>query len=454
VASLQAELAVSTRLQKRLRVVASQRISKDEREVNRQKRRALLAEQRLANATHMMSDGQTTVKWLRERLKFATNRMTSLFSHLSNVTHLGQAMEKKLAAEATSKATSDRELRSARYAAQLSSTMQAKFKKAQATNSFLAQRLHALDGKNQLLEQKLTSYTKRDYILQEENNLLRGQLTAQKQLLGEERHNWNQEREQLRTHSLTEEANATEMLWNLKHTQSSFLDLQQQVKVLYLRAQQAEQAQQSAELMAHRAHVSLSAALAENQHLKGANPWLQAEVERQRQLQQNSTAGFEQQQAKMNLMSSKMASMQQENQKLQSEYSDALQALVVAQGGQSPQVTHSMAVMSATSLDRPALLQTSTSEREAPGTGESSGLETPVSAATDSLGTSPPAPPPLEGAALPPGDQSGSSNAKSSEPSKLNLQGDSSALAALLAKVAPKQPSGPALRGSISISRA
>jgi len=217
-------------------------------------------------------------------------------------------------------------------------------------------KLIMLDRQQDFLKQRESSATKRDKILHKENNLLKSQLTTEVQREEQLREMWSKESEAFTWQLRAERTNASESEADLAKARSEFEDLRKRVQNLRQKAGQGENAKHAAEDQANRAEFALTEAEAENKQLKGSVPWLEAEVDRQRQTAQNVTTQAKQALRERDTVKAILAEAQKSIVMLQGQYADALQALVVAQAGDTNPAANQQQA-SANSIQQFAALQ-------------------------------------------------------------------------------------------------
>jgi hypothetical protein len=127
----------------------------------------------LRTAAHKVNVQHNAIKLFRKR-------MSTVLSHLRNVTRLGKNMEKELADEKSKEAMKDHELlafqRETGLDHHMRSKWEAKLRKAQAVRDSDEARWKAIEHENLLLRQRVASSRQRDRGLQNDNMILRKQL--------------------------------------------------------------------------------------------------------------------------------------------------------------------------------------------------------------------------------------------------------------------------------------
>lgn len=174
--SLQAQLRDANLNQKKLTALSVKQIDEEERKVAEEHDRADVAEAKLRNATAGMDVLKRNVNLLKGRTR-------TLLSHLANVTHLGKAMEAQLAASRWQTNAVGQQLETEHFN-QLAFSgkqgeMRNQLRRVQASEATEELRAKAAERKNGFLQKRYEALTKRDQILQVENDLLRRKLDAQ-----------------------------------------------------------------------------------------------------------------------------------------------------------------------------------------------------------------------------------------------------------------------------------
>merc|ERR1719199_1645656 len=149
--ALQLRLRTALQQQKRLRGASV----KKEAEIARQRSRAETAENRLRTARQTIGVGERSVKWLSQRVK-------TLLSHLSNVTHIGEVLERRLTEANANAASKGVALASiARKVERVPFAYEKKLHEVQSSKSADEANLKAVQRRNSILEESLESMHKR-----------------------------------------------------------------------------------------------------------------------------------------------------------------------------------------------------------------------------------------------------------------------------------------------------
>jgi len=341
-AQLQSQLVEGAKLQKSLRTVSAQKVSQEDGKLMVEKARADTVSKQLVNATKAAQIGEKAMKFLGMRLKYTKSQVAALLLNLANVSQQNSLLRHRVAAmnsteSKESKLVGKTAKEAASQAKELAET-KAKLNKLEAAKTAEDAKLVALDRQNNLLSHRQVSTEKRDKILHKENSLLKSQLATEIQREEQLREMWSKESEAFTWQLRAERANATESLSDLEKARTEFRDLRERVQKLRQRASVGEQSRHTAEDSANRAQFALAEAEAENKQLKGSVPWLEAEVDRQRQSAQNSTKEAKQALKERDTVKAILSEAQKNIVQLQGQYADALQALVVAQAGGSDAV--------------------------------------------------------------------------------------------------------------------
>merc|ERR1719401_273011 len=277
------------------------------------------------------------MKLLAKHLKYSKSQVAALLINLANASHEKDDLSRRLRsseehanAEAKDLATTKEEL--AREAEELAH-MKNQLAKLQAVKAVEDKSLVTLDRQKDLLDQRQKSSVKRDQILHKENNVLKTQVAAEVKREEQLREMWSKESEAFTWQLRAERANATEALADLEKARGEFRDLRKRVQSLREKTTMVEQAKRTAEDAANRAQFALSQAETENKQLRGSVPWLEAQVNRQRQISTNATAQMKKAISERDTLRAILAEAQKNIVQLQGQYADALRALVVAQAG-------------------------------------------------------------------------------------------------------------------------
>lgn len=174
--ALELQVQAASRKQTQMLDTTAKKIAEEEREIDRQHSRADAAEKKLRSATSSRIVLQRSVKWLRERAR-------TLFSHLTNVTHIGKAMESQLAAVRAHSARVGQQLQVEQRRASLERgvprKIEAQLRKVQADEASEKVRVKASERKGFFLQQRYHAMNKQDQLLQTQNKLLRTRLRAE-----------------------------------------------------------------------------------------------------------------------------------------------------------------------------------------------------------------------------------------------------------------------------------
>jgi hypothetical protein len=345
-----------TRSRKTVSAVANQQLKRVESELSQEKHRAEIAEMRAQNATRAATIGEKTMKMLAKHLKYSKSKVASLLINLANASHEKDDLSRQLResvehdqSEAKELATTKKELQE--EAKELAETRE-KLTKLEKVKAVEEKSLVALDRQKDLLEQRQKSSVKRDQILHKENNVLKTQLAAEVKREEQLREMWSKESEAFTWQLRAERANATEALGDLEKARGEFHDLRKRVQALREKAGKEEAAKRAAEDSANKAQFALSQAEAENKQLRGSVPWLEAQVNRQRQITANATTQMKKAVSERDTLRSILAEAQKNIVQLQGQYADSLRALVVAQAGGDSEATSQQKAAAAASTAR------------------------------------------------------------------------------------------------------
>lgn len=333
------QLTEGAKLQKTLRIVSAQKVSQEEDKLVKEKARADTVTKQLVNATKAAQIGEKAMKFLGMRLKYTKSQVAALLLNLANSSQQNNDLRHRLATVSTTEAKDAKMLAAAKkqndeQAKELAET-KAALKKLQGSKKAEDSKMVSFDRQRNLLEHREVSTDKRDKILKKENNLLKKNLATEIQREEQLREMWSKESEAFTWQLRAERANASESLMDLEKARNEFRDLRERVQKLRQRASDGEKNRHNAEDAANRAQFALAEAEAENKQLKGSVPWLEAEVDRQRQAAQNATKEASQMLKERDTVKAILSEAQRNIVQLQGQYADALQALVVAQAGGS-----------------------------------------------------------------------------------------------------------------------
>jgi len=354
---LHMQLKDGSKDQESLDAATAKKVAEQEAVVAKEKTIADSATAHMKNATRAAQIGEKAMKFLGVRLKYAKTQVASLLLNLAKSTQEGkdlthqidvtmktETQKAKLLAE-SKRVVAEQAKEIAKARAQLL-LLQAG-KKADDT------KLIMLDRQQDFLKQRESSATKRDKILHKENNLLKSQLGTEIQREEQLREMWSKESEAFTWQLRAERSNASESEADLAKARSEFEDLRKRVQNLRTRAGQGDNAKHQAEDQANRAQFALAEAQAENKQLKGSVPWLEAEVDRQRQTAQNVTKQAKQALRERDTVKAILAEAQKSIVMLQGQYADALQALVVAQAGDTQPAASGNTIQQFAALQQP-----------------------------------------------------------------------------------------------------
>jgi len=336
---LRKQLTEGAALQKSLRTVASQKVSQEEAQLAKQTQRADTVTKQLQNATRAAKIGEKAMKFLGMKLKYSKSQVAALLLNLANASQQNKDLRRHLDIANSTAVAESTQLGEARRKLSAEETelaeTKAKLQKIETEKKAEDEQLKTLDRQKDFLEQRQVSAQKRDQILHKENHLLKKQVAKEIQREEQLREMWSKESEAFTWQLRAERANASESLSDLEKARSEFRDLRQRVQKLRERASHGEQSRHKAEEAANRAQFALAEAEAENKQLKGSVPWLEAEVDRQRQSAQNASKAAQQALKERDTVKAILGEAQKSIVQLQGQYADALQALVVAQAGGS-----------------------------------------------------------------------------------------------------------------------
>merc|ERR1719408_767796 len=336
---LGSQLTEGAKLQKTLRVVSAQKVSQEESKLSQEKARADMVTKQLVNATKAAQIGEKAMKFLGMRLKYTKSQVAALLLNLANSSQQNNDLRHRLAAVSATESKDAKMLAAAKkqnedQAKELAEA-KAALKKLQDAKKAEDGKMITFDRQKNLLEHRQVSTEKRDKILKKENNLLKKNMATEIQREEQLREMWSKESEAFTWQLRAERANASESLMDLEKARNEFRDLRERVQKLRQRASDGEKSRHNAEDAANRAQFALAEAEAENKQLKGSVPWLEAEVDRQRQSAANATKQAQQAIKERDTVKSILGEAQKNIVQLQGQYADALQALVVAQAGGS-----------------------------------------------------------------------------------------------------------------------
>jgi len=333
------QIAAENDLQKNLRTAAKTKVSQEEAELSKETKRADIATVHLKNATHVAQMGEKAMKFLGNRLQYAKSQVAALLLNLANSTQLSKDLRRELTSTNSTRIKDARLLADskkvvARQAKELAAT-KAQILHLEAAKKADDTKLVTLDRQKDMLEQRHKSAVTRDKILHQENNMLKKQLGTEIEGEDKLREMWSKESEAFTWQLRAERHNASESLSNLDKARGEFQGLRTRVQKLRDMASHGEESRRAAEDAANRAQFALTEARAENKQLKGSVPWLEAEVDRQRQTAQNITRQAQLALKERDTVKAILGEAQKNIVQLQGQYADALQALVVAQAGGS-----------------------------------------------------------------------------------------------------------------------
>jgi len=357
---LHKQLADSGLDQKNLDSATAKKVAEQEAVAAKEKAIADSATAHMKNATRAAQIGEKAMKFLGVRLKASKTQVASLLLKLAKSSQEGKDLTHQI--DVTMKTETQKAkllVESKRVVAEQAQEIakaRAQLQLLQAGKKADDAKLIMLDRQQDFLKQRESSATKRDKILHKENNLLKSQLTTEVQREEQLREMWSKESEAFTWQLRAERTNASESEADLAKARSEFEDLRKRVQNLRQKAGQGENAKHAAEDQANRAEFALTEAEAENKQLKGSVPWLEAEVDRQRQTAQNVTTQAKQALRERDTVKAILAEAQKSIVMLQGQYADALQALVVAQAGDTNPAANQQQA-SANSIQQFAALQ-------------------------------------------------------------------------------------------------
>jgi len=275
------------------------------------------------------------MKFLGMRLRYAKSQVAALLLHLANSSQTNNNLHRSLqtlniSEDNTSKQLSESQKVQTSQAKELSD-LKAQLLKLAVVEKVEGKKVAALSKQKNMLAYKQMQTSKREAILHKENNLLKAQLATEIQREEQLREMWTKESEAFTWQLRAERANASDSLKDLAKARAEFKDLRQRVQQLRVKAGQGVKEQHGAEDAAAKAQAALAEAEAENTQLKGSVPWLENEVNIQKQKVTNATTEEKQALKERDQVKNILAQAQKTIVQLQSQYADALQALVVAQ---------------------------------------------------------------------------------------------------------------------------
>jgi len=357
VEDLRGQLNQGAKLQSSLRTATARKLSQELALAAKETKHAQLATGRLRNATKAAQIGEKAMKFLGMRLKYAKSQVAALLLHLANSSQTNNNLNRSLqtlnvSEEKESKQLSESQKVEASQAKELAD-LKAKLYKLAVVEKSEGTKVATLSKQKDFLAYKQMQTGKREAILHKENNLLKAQLATEIQREEQLREMWTKESEAFTWQLRAERANASDSLSDLAKARSEFKDLRQRVQQLRVKAGEGVKEQHGAEDAAAKAQAALAEAEAENTQLKGSVPWLENEVNRQKQEVQNATTQEKQALKERDQVKNILGEAQKTIVQLQSQYADALQALVVAQaaGADTPKAQKPQ-VPTAADLDR------------------------------------------------------------------------------------------------------
>lgn len=357
VEELRGQLNQGAKLQSSLRTATARKLSQELALAAKETKHAQLATGRLRNATKAAQIGEKAMKFLGMRLKYAKSQVAALLLHLANSSQTNNNLNRSLqtlnvSEEKESKQLSESQKVEASQAKELAD-LKAKLYKLAVVEKSEGTKVATLSKQKDFLAYKQMQTGKREAILHKENNLLKAQLATEIQREEQLREMWTKESEAFTWQLRAERANASDSLSDLAKARAEFKDLRQRVQQLRVKAGEGVKEQHGAEDAAAKAQAALAEAEAENTQLKGSVPWLENEVNRQKQEVQNATTQEKQALKERDQVKNILGEAQKTIVQLQSQYADALQALVVAQaaGADTPKAQKPQ-VPTAADLDR------------------------------------------------------------------------------------------------------
>jgi len=357
VEELRGQLNQGAKLQSSLRTATARKLSQELALAAKETKHAQLATGRLRNATKAAQIGEKAMKFLGMRLKYAKSQVAALLLHLANSSQTNNNLNRSLqtlnvSEEKESKQLSESQKVEASQAKELAD-LKAKLYKLAVVEKSEGTKVATLSKQKDFLAYKQMQTGKREAILHKENNLLKAQLATEIQREEQLREMWTKESEAFTWQLRAERANASDSLSDLAKARAEFKDLRQRVQQLRVKAGEGVKEQHGAEEAAAKAQAALAEAEAENTQLKGSVPWLENEVNRQKQEVQNATTQEKQALKERDQVKNILGEAQKTIVQLQSQYADALQALVVAQaaGAETPKAQKPQ-VPTAADLDR------------------------------------------------------------------------------------------------------
>jgi hypothetical protein len=326
-----------TKSRKTISAEASEQLKQIEGKLSTQTHRAEVAEMRGQNASRAATIGEKTMKMLASHLKHSKTQVATLLVNLANASHEKDELSRELTESREHDESEAKELLAAKKELEMEKKSleetARKLAKLQTVKNIEDKSLVALDRQKDLLDQRGKAATKRDQILHKENGVLKTQLAAEVKREEQLREMWSKESEAFTWQLRAERANATEALSDLEKARGEFHDLRKRVQTLRDRASRVELAKHAAEDSANKAQFALSQAETEIKQLRGSVPWLQGEVNRQRQISANATAQMKKAVSERDTLRAILAEAQKNIVQLQGQYADSLRALVVAQSG-------------------------------------------------------------------------------------------------------------------------
>lgn len=356
VEELRGQLNQGAKLQSSLRTATARKLSQELALAAKETKHAQLATGRLRNATKAAQIGEKAMKFLGMRLKYAKSQVAALLLHLANSSQTNMNLNRSFqtlnaSEEKESKQLSESQKVEASQAKELAD-LKAKLYKLAVVEKSEGTKVATLSKQKDFLAYKQMQTGKREAILHKENNLLKAQLATEIQREEQLREMWTKESEAFTWQLRAERANASDSLSDLAKARAEFKDLRQRVQQLRVKAGEGVKEQHGAEEAAAKAQAALAEAEAENTQLKGSVPWLENEVNRQKQEVQNATTQEKQALKERDQVKNILGEAQKTIVQLQSQYADALQALVVAQAAGAEPKAQKPQVPTAADLDR------------------------------------------------------------------------------------------------------
>lgn len=291
-------------------------------------------ERHLANASDTVDHQAHALKWANERLAAVQKINSDLRRKLDAATASNQELTREFSASNSSHEAGERSLR--KTSAQLKHTQES-LRKTQA-------QLHALqaakadeDERLRRSERRERESDKLDKLANKELSLLTQRLGSEEALEEHHRQSWSKDREALTQEVQALRANATESHDSLKRVTREAHGLHKEVSLLKRRVWDGDQARQQAVRGQESLQIKLQDAVTELVQLRSLVPRLQDEIERQKLATQNATEQAHRAHLQREDLKASLATSQRIIMQLQSQYADALQVLVAAQGDPSAQ---------------------------------------------------------------------------------------------------------------------